>query len=43
MILVTLRKSYSFISFVTDCPGHDLRYLIDLYKIETELGWKVIY
>lgn len=28
------------ISFVTDRPGHDLRYAIDATKLETELGWK---
>lgn len=28
------------ITFVTDRPGHDLRYAIDATKIENELGWK---
>lgn len=28
------------ISYVTDRPGHDLRYAIDANKIERELGWK---
>ncbi|KHJ53524.1 dTDP-glucose 4,6-dehydratase [Aureimonas altamirensis] len=28
------------IRFVTDRPGHDLRYAIDATRIETELGWK---
>lgn len=28
------------ITFVTDRPGHDLRYAIDAGKIERELGWK---
>jgi dTDP-glucose 4,6-dehydratase len=28
------------ISYVTDRPGHDLRYAIDSQKIQTELGWK---
>jgi len=28
------------ITFVTDRPGHDLRYAIDATKLETELGWK---
>lgn len=28
------------ITFVTDRPGHDLRYAIDPSKIENELGWK---
>ncbi|TAH19935.1 MAG: dTDP-glucose 4,6-dehydratase [Cytophagales bacterium] len=34
-------QSYkSFITFVKDRAGHDLRYAIDATKIETELGWK---
>jgi len=28
------------IAFVTDRPGHDLRYAIDPARIRTELGWK---
>ncbi|MGE0717083.1 MAG: dTDP-glucose 4,6-dehydratase [Alphaproteobacteria bacterium] len=28
------------IGFVTDRPGHDLRYAIDAAKIEAELGWR---
>ncbi|OTP66078.1 dTDP-glucose 4,6-dehydratase [Caballeronia sordidicola] len=28
------------IAFVTDRPGHDLRYAIDARKLERELGWK---
>jgi dTDP-glucose 4,6-dehydratase len=28
------------ITFVTDRPGHDLRYAIDASKIKTELGWE---
>jgi dTDP-glucose 4,6-dehydratase len=28
------------IEFVTDRPGHDLRYAIDASKIENDLGWK---
>lgn len=28
------------ISFVTDRPGHDLRYAIDQSKIRSELGWE---
>ena len=39
--LVPWEKPYeSLITFVTDRPGHDLRYAIDPTKIETELGWK---
>lgn len=34
------QASESLITFVTDRPGHDLRYAIDTTKIETELGWK---
>lgn len=34
-------KSYAdLITFVTDRPGHDLRYAIDATKLETELGWR---
>ena len=28
------------ITYVTDRPGHDLRYAIDASKIERELGWR---
>ncbi len=28
------------ITFVTDRPGHDIRYAIDASKIESELGWR---
>jgi dTDP-glucose 4,6-dehydratase len=28
------------ISYVTDRPGHDQRYAIDAYKLETTLGWQ---
>lgn len=28
------------ITYVTDRPGHDMRYAIDASKIEVELGWK---
>jgi len=35
------RKQHrELITFVTDRPGHDLRYAIDAGKIERELGWK---
>ncbi len=34
-------KSYvSLISFVTDRPGHDWRYAVDIAKISRELNWK---
>ena len=33
-------KSYKeLITYVTDRPGHDLRYAIDASKIQNELGW----
>ena len=33
-------ESEKLISYVTDRPGHDLRYAIDASKINKELGWK---
>ncbi|PVE21378.1 dTDP-glucose 4,6-dehydratase [Microvirga sp. KLBC 81] len=30
----------NLITYVTDRPGHDLRYAIDASKIERELGWR---
>lgn len=39
-ILKILGKPESFIQYVKDRPGHDLRYAIDPTKIEHELGWK---
>lgn len=38
-ILATLGKPESLIEFVTDRPGHDLRYAMDPTKAEKELGW----
>lgn len=38
-ILKVLQKPESLITFVQDRPGHDLRYAIDPWKIQTELGW----
>ena len=35
-----VEKYADLITFVTDRPGHDLRYAIDASKIERELGWK---
>lgn len=42
-ILKVLGKPESLITYVTDRPGHDLRYAMDPTKIETELGWKPTY
>ena len=39
-ILRALNKPESLIRFVTDRPGHDLRYAIDASKIEKELDWR---
>lgn len=38
-ILHQLGKPESLISYVTDRPGHDMRYAIDPSKIHAELGW----
>ncbi len=38
-ILKTLNKPESLITYVTDRPGHDMRYAIDPTKIYNELGW----
>ena len=38
-ILNQMGKSEDLITFVTDRPGHDLRYAIDSTKVENELGW----
>ena len=38
-ILKALGKPESLITYVTDRPGHDLRYAIDPTKIHNDLGW----
>lgn len=38
-ILNYLGKPESLINYVTDRPGHDMRYAIDPAKIHNELGW----
>lgn len=39
--LKPIAKPYAdLITFVTDRPGHDLRYAIDPTRIRTELGWR---
>ena len=42
-ILKQMGKSEDLIIYVTDRPGHDLRYAIDSSKVEKELGWNRTY
>ncbi len=42
-ILKQMGKSEDLITYVTDRPGHDLRYAIDSTKVEKELGWNRTY
>jgi dTDP-glucose 4,6-dehydratase len=42
-ILKQMGKSEDLITFVTDRPGHDLRYAIDSSKVEDSLGWHTTY
>ena len=42
-ILKQLNKPESLITYVTDRPGHDLRYAINSEKAEKELGWDRTY
>lgn len=39
-LLKILNKPESLIKYVTDRPGHDLRYAIDSGKLQRELGWE---
>ncbi len=39
-IIASLGKSEDLIKYVTDRPGHDMRYAIDPTKIKNELGWE---
>jgi len=39
-ILENMGKPADFIDFVTDRPGHDLRYAIDASRTIAELGWQ---
>ena len=39
IILKKQKKSEDLIKYVTDRPGHDMRYAIDPSKIHNELGW----
>jgi dTDP-glucose 4,6-dehydratase len=38
-ILKSLGKPETLITYVTDRPGHDMRYAIDASKIHNELSW----
>jgi len=40
LILKTLGKDESLITYVEDRPGHDRRYAIDSSKLETQLRWR---
>ncbi len=40
LILGEMGRGEELIEYVTDRPGHDLRYAIDASKLERELGWK---
>jgi dTDP-glucose 4,6-dehydratase len=40
LLLRTMGKPESLITYVTDRPGHDRRYAIDAGKITSELGWE---
>lgn len=42
-IVSAMGKDESFIEYVTDRPGHDLRYAVDWSTIHKELGWKPQY
>ncbi|MCB8822290.1 dTDP-glucose 4,6-dehydratase [Microvirga rosea] len=38
----TIGRRKSLITFVSDRPGHDLRYAIDAARIERDLGWRPV-
>ena len=39
-ILSLLGKNHDLINFVSDRPGHDVRYAINPEKLEKATGWK---
>ena len=43
IILKQMNKPETLITYVSDRPGHDLRYAIDSTKVENELGWNRTY
>jgi dTDP-glucose 4,6-dehydratase len=40
IILTALKKGEDYLQFVTDRPGHDLRYALSNTKISQEIGWQ---
>ena len=40
MIIKECGQDDSLIEYVTDRPGHDFRYAMDISKIKSELGWR---
>ena len=42
-ILDLLGKKHDLIEYVTDRPGHDVRYALDSSKTQESLGWRVKY
>ncbi|MGX6508896.1 dTDP-glucose 4,6-dehydratase [Rhodococcus sp. SJ-2] len=42
-VLELCGKDRTAFDFVTDRPGHDLRYAIDAARLKTELGWSPVY
>jgi dTDP-glucose 4,6-dehydratase len=42
-MLELMEMSADFVEYVSDRPGHDLRYAIDASKLVEELGWKPTY
>jgi len=42
-LLEHLGKPESLIQFVSDRPGHDRRYALDVTKITGKLGWKPVH
>ena len=43
LILKIMNKPFSLIEYVSDRPGHDLRYSVDFSKLQNKLGWSLKY